>query len=314
MEERAKPAKTRTFRPPNHSMRPDRTSFGEDVKSWPSLAELAASRFPERVKDLNRLGRHSISVMTVQSLKGEQVSPRCTDDMIVLVAEGQARWDYRIDGGKALTRRVRPGYMITVPAHTANHFASNASLVTHGVGIPRNVTTELIREAGGGDFADSVHVSQTGTTDEFCRSLILQLVEAARQPSQVNGLLVDHLGVALALRIARIANPRGFPRAVSRRLEFQEIRRVEDYVRSHLSESLSLQTLASVVEMTPFNFLRAFRLATGHTPHQWLLRLRAGQALEMLKANPSLTTAQAAAECGFVDRSHLARVVRQFHS
>lgn len=249
--------------------------------------------------------------MTVRGLKGEQVSPPCADDMVVLIGEGTARWDYRIDGGRARSRRVFPGYLIGVPAGTRNFFASNASPLTHGVGLPPDLARQAVRDAGGGDFADFPRLAETGTTDEFARHLVLQMVEVAGKPGVANALLVDHLGVALALRLATLANPAFTPRQPARRLEFRELHRLEEFVRERLPGAAPLKDLAAVLGMTPFHFLRAFRLTTGETPHQWVLRRRAELALTMMKAQPPPSTGAVAAACGFADRSHLARVLRR---
>lgn len=52
------------------------------------------------------------------------------------------------------------------------------------------------------------------------------------------------------------------------------INQVIDYVRSHLDEELSLQTLASLATFSPFHFHRIFKALTGETVNDFVRRVR----------------------------------------
>jgi AraC family transcriptional regulator len=58
-------------------------------------------------------------------------------------------------------------------------------------------------------------------------------------------------------------------------------------------------------------FSRAFRLTTGITPHQWLIRKRVERARQLLLGN-GLRLVDIALVCGFVDQSHFTRVFTRF--
>ena len=57
-------------------------------------------------------------------------------------------------------------------------------------------------------------------------------------------------------------------------------------------------------------FIRKFRQAVGHTPHQYLLRLRVERACEWMRRS-ELTMDQIAEAAGFCDRFHFSRVFKQ---
>ena len=60
--------------------------------------------------------------------------------------------------------------------------------------------------------------------------------------------------------------------------------------------------------LSPFHFARQFKEATGHPPHDYLVRLRVDRARELiLRHGRDWTMATVAAESGFADQSHLAR-------
>jgi AraC family transcriptional regulator len=71
----------------------------------------------------------------------------------------------------------------------------------------------------------------------------------------------------------------------------------------------SLSDLAHDVNMSPYHFLRTFKLVTGITPHQWLLRARLRDAARRLATSrASITTI--ALDVGFEDLSNFIRSFR----
>jgi hypothetical protein len=51
-------------------------------------------------------------------------------------------------------------------------------------------------------------------------------------------------------------------------LPIWRLRKVEDYVREQLAQEISTETLAELVELSPFHFSRVFKQATGMSPLQ----------------------------------------------
>jgi AraC-like DNA-binding protein len=88
------------------------------------------------------------------------------------------------------------------------------------------------------------------------------------------------------------------------------MRRVHEYVDTHLSESMDLAELAAVAGLSVYHFARAFKQSAGVTPHHYLVRRRVERAQEML-AHSDLPMSEVALATGFSDQSHLARLFRQ---
>jgi len=89
-------------------------------------------------------------------------------------------------------------------------------------------------------------------------------------------------------------------------------RALADGVREALAEdpNRSLSDLARELSVSPHHLSRVFRAATGETISRHRMRLRARNALERLAGGePNL--ARLATDVGFVDQSHLCRVVRR---
>jgi AraC-like DNA-binding protein len=71
---------------------------------------------------------------------------------------------------------------------------------------------------------------------------------------------------------------------------------------------MSLPELAAMVSMSRYQLIRAFRGATGMTPHAWQLNQRINQARLRLQAGDAL--ADIAYDLGFSDQSHFQRVFK----
>ena len=88
---------------------------------------------------------------------------------------------------------------------------------------------------------------------------------------------------------------------------------VLEWARAHLSEPLSLDSMADVARMSRRTFTRRFREATGVTVSKWLAAERIGRAQQLLETT-DMSIEQVAAEAGFGTslslRQHFANQVR----
>jgi AraC family transcriptional regulator len=92
-------------------------------------------------------------------------------------------------------------------------------------------------------------------------------------------------------------------------LPIRHIRKVEDYVREHLDEGISIETLAELVELSPFHFCRVFKQATGMSPLQFVKRERIARSQQLMRET-SRSLTQIGLEVGYTSPSHFTRVFR----
>lgn len=88
------------------------------------------------------------------------------------------------------------------------------------------------------------------------------------------------------------------------------LRRALDAIDGRLGEKITLQDIADAACMSRFHFARLFRLGTGCSPMQYLLRSRLEQAQRLLREG-TLPICEVAAATGFADQSHLTRQLRR---
>ncbi|MCX4317029.1 MAG: AraC family transcriptional regulator, partial [Lachnospiraceae bacterium] len=83
------------------------------------------------------------------------------------------------------------------------------------------------------------------------------------------------------------------------------VRQISDYISQHLTDDLSLETLASYAHMSKYHFLRSFKVLTGLTVHQFILQKRLIRACDLLRQGS--TPGEAGLQCGFSDYSSFFR-------
>ncbi|HMR66375.1 MAG TPA: AraC family transcriptional regulator [Anaerolineae bacterium] len=91
------------------------------------------------------------------------------------------------------------------------------------------------------------------------------------------------------------------------------INRVIDYIQTHLSQELSLDTLAGVANFSKFHFHRLFRVMTGETLNQFIQRLRLEKAANQLIHNPKKSITEIALDSGFSGSATFARAFKEMY-
>jgi AraC family transcriptional regulator len=87
--------------------------------------------------------------------------------------------------------------------------------------------------------------------------------------------------------------------------------RVLTCVESRLAERLHVAELAREASMSPFHFARMFKLATGHSPHQYIVLRRMEHAKQLLGAT-TLPIVQVARRVGFRTQAHFTGVFSRY--
>jgi AraC-like DNA-binding protein len=114
---------------------------------------------------------------------------------------------------------------------------------------------------------------------------------------QTAGLLISRLLLAQADVSDRV------PMAADMRVRVSALRptivgRVNEFVLENLSREIRLQQMADIAAFSVDHFVRAFRQATGVTPHRYVLELRLNHACDRLRNEPT-PIAHIAKDCGF---------------
>jgi len=90
----------------------------------------------------------------------------------------------------------------------------------------------------------------------------------------------------------------------------RRLHRVFSHIRENIARDLSVTELAQVVGMSQYYFSKLFKMSTGTTPHQYVMRQRVERAQELLRETQT-ALAQVATLVGFETQSHFTSVFRR---
>lgn len=89
-----------------------------------------------------------------------------------------------------------------------------------------------------------------------------------------------------------------------------QLQRVAQFMQRHIAHPITTKEIAASVKLSDSHFRRAFKSATGVTPHRWLLSARVGKAQQLLKEG-AVPISEIAPLTGFADQSHFSRTFQK---
>jgi len=133
-------------------------------------------------------------------------------------------------------------------------------------------------------------VAENDKEGSFAEQIIGMLIE------RIRGLRAEHASVARISRRTTLPNWR--------------LQRVDSYVKSHLSESITLAEMANAAGLSPMHFAAQFRAATGYRPHHYVLLCRLDRAKELM-TDASRSMLDIALDVGFHTQAHFTTVFKR---
>jgi AraC family transcriptional regulator len=89
-----------------------------------------------------------------------------------------------------------------------------------------------------------------------------------------------------------------------------QLRRAVEYMRQHMSHTVTTKEVAASIELSDSHFRKAFKIVTGVSPHRWLLGIRISEAQKLLKEGV-ISQSEIALATGFGDQSHFSRTFQR---
>ncbi len=100
----------------------------------------------------------------------------------------------------------------------------------------------------------------------------------------VDGILADALNTALAVQVVRrFVDASAVMLEPSNGLSRDRLKRVQDYVETHLDDRLTLTDLAGVACLSPYHFSRSFKQAVGVGPQRYVTQRRLERAKMLMR-------------------------------
>jgi AraC-like DNA-binding protein len=167
-----------------------------------------------------------------------------------------------------------------------------------------NLVPELVR--GGTVRLDL----QDGFSDPLISQIALTIANELKAGC-IDGILVDALNTALAVQVVRrFVDPSEIMPAPSNGLSDERLKRVRDYIETHLDDRLTLTDLAGVACLSPYHFSRSFKESVGIGPQRYVIRRRLERAKTLIRRT-NQPLAEIAQQVGLCDQSHLTSIFRR---
>jgi AraC-like DNA-binding protein len=94
-------------------------------------------------------------------------------------------------------------------------------------------------------------------------------------------------------------------------LPAQKQKRLSEFIDEHLTEDISLATLAGLVDLSLYHFARAFKQSFGVPPHRYHMDRRMDRARSLLRRS-AFSVTQIGSQIGFRETSSFTRAYRKF--
>ena len=213
----------------------------------------------------------------------------------------------QIDDGPVEEYRLRPGDIVFRPRDRkvwSDLSGGRFIQILQSRETYENLVPELVRCGG------TVHLDPR---DAFRDPLIWQIaVTLADEISGgfVDGILADALNTALAVQVTRrFVHQSALLLEPSNGLSRQRLKRVRDYIETHLDDRLTLTDLAGVACLSPYHFSRSFKESVGIGPQRYVMQRRLDRAKTLIRRT-NQPLAEIAQQVGLCDQSHLTSMFR----
>src|SRR5215471_4582260 len=253
-----------------------------------------------------------VSGVAIESYSGAQGDgPKITSDKHILTMG--LKHPSRFEIGDGANRRMsyvrQPGSLSLIPASVLPLMRAETEFDLVACALDSGLVSALESELGHrpkGELRLQLHFQ-----DPAAQQLMTLLLADAHEGFSTERLYTEYLAKALAVRMisqGRQSRPETNNRGASA-LPRHVLRRIIE--RMHFFDSdLSLQALANESGYSRVHFVRMFRVATGYSPHNYLLNLKLERVQELLK-NPAKSLIDIALDCGFSSHSHMTRLFRK---
>ena len=211
-----------------------------------------------------------------------------------LVANLTAAGHEAFDPAPVVEAHLRSDYAEQVALAVLRRDAERGIIVT-GRGVGASVAANRVPGVRAALCNDSF-AAFSGAKSEGMNVLVLsvQSVDADRAKEIVDA----YVGATLA------------PVEVIGGLPPRRLQRVLEHVKENIAKDLSVAEMAEVVGMSQYYFSKLFKMSTGTTPHQYVMRQRIERAQELLRdGNNALV--EIATQVGFETQSHFTSVFRR---
>ena len=227
-----------------------------------------------------------------------------TRHVVVVQLEDTATIEFKENGDAFRTLHMHPGKVALVPAMKPFSVRTRNTGSFVALGLEPQFLQLAAHELIDPDRMELL--MRIAFDDSLLGAIALGLKQEAEAGCPGGRCYGETLANAVAVHlVSHFATKPVTVRDSGRGLARYQLNRAIEFVHAHLSDDISLESLAGAAGLSAFHFARLFKRSTGLSPHQYVLRCRVERARGLLMRSKS-SIAEVAVEVGFCDQSHLA--------
>jgi len=271
---------------------------------------LQSRRLPAHRADVRRARALGVSMALVEhapSSHGVEYDP--VDELIISVVLRSSREPVVRDLGEGEYRFTEtPGQVLLTPPRHASYWRFESSPLILHLGVPVSRLAAVIDADDDTVESEIMRATRVLHDDPLIGQMASRLWASGRQPSRYGGMFAENCLDAILSLLLDMQSPEEAD-ASPTVLAPWRLRKVMDAIADS-QPSLSVAELARLVDLSPDHFSRAFKSATGRSPHQLISETRIERAKTLLR-DSSLSMTDLALELGFSSSAHFSSRFRQ---
>ncbi len=212
----------------------------------------------------------------------------------------------QVEGSRKEQMLIGPRRLCVTPGEASTRWKHSGRPEILQVYLRQSLYEAAVNEMYGCEASGAVVVPRFAIVDPFLEQMAIATATALRERRE-DGLYIDSLAQMIAVHLAATHSSRSsrspMPQTAAS-LPSWKMRRLMEFIEANLDGDLSLERMASEVDISPLYLPRAFKSALGQSPHQYVLSRRIERAKDLLRST-SEPVVEIALACGFSSQSHL---------
>ncbi len=157
---------------------------------------------------------------------------------------------------------------------------------------------------------DLGHFNFAFTNSKMVSEIIQRIIYLFVEDHTSKDMFIDSMLKELIVRVVQKQNRNLLERKSSKLQTSNRIAFVIEYIKSHLSEPITIAQLSKMAYMSESNFYRVFKNELGVSPVQFINECRVEKAIDMLRV-PGIQVKEVYMACGFNNLSYFVRTFKK---
>ncbi|MEM7545940.1 MAG: AraC family transcriptional regulator [Pseudomonadota bacterium] len=243
-------------------------------------------------------------IVTSQFTIGTHRSTMDASRWCELVLSTQSRGELALDiDGQTHEAAINPGVLTFVPSLMAHKYDYRGHTTNTVLAIDMGLFERVVAMDPDLGSVGALEVRMAWTRPAINR-LIEQMHHVLTTGEAGWRVLGEALSLSIAHELLTTFNGKEQKPSAPPPLSQPEIDKVVDFIEADMERNFDLSDLSAVLGRDQFAFSRAFRAATGESPHQYVIQRRLMRAKDQL-ANSANSLADIAYATGFASQSHM---------